>query len=119
VRNLTLTLVLLSGPALAENDFCAKVGSLVEYGMIARLSGDPFSTTLGRLNEEFQDLEKDLRLFFIRKQIKYEDRPSVEQIALELTTDIYKTPYASGKENKQIAAVEYRNKVELECYNDE
>jgi hypothetical protein len=117
VRNLTLTLVLLSGPALAENNFCAKVGSIVEYGMIARLSGDPFSTTLGRLNEEFQDLEAEMRHYCISNQCKYEGRFSVEQIALDITTDIYKTPHSSGKENKQIAAVEYRNKVELECYN--
>ena len=111
MRNLTLTLVLLSGPAFAENDFCAYVGKLAQDSMYLRLTGTPFSVTLGELRKELQN--------FDMKVWSQDITLTGGEIALKLTTEVYEAPRYSGKDIMQIAAVEYRNKLELECYNDE
>jgi hypothetical protein len=111
MKSLILTLFLLAGPAFAENDFCAYVGKLAQDSMYLRLTGSPFSYTLGYLRKELQN--------FDMKDWSQDITTTGGEIALFLTTDVYETPRYSGKESMQIAAVEYRNKLELECYNDE
>ena len=118
MKNLALTLSLLAGPVLAENDICADLGGLGEYSMYARLSGVPFSNVLGRLNEELQDLEEELQDFYNLLELPQEQRRSVEEIAFFIATDVYETPRSSSDEDPRIVALDYRSKNEIKCYRD-
>jgi len=118
MKKLILTLSLLAGPALAENDICADFGRLAEYSMNARLSGVPFSSVFVRLKEEIQVFEEDLRSVQNRLQTPQDVRYDVEQIAFKLATEVYETPRPNGNEDLRIFALDYRSKVEIECYTE-
>ena len=115
MKKLILTLSLLAGPALAENDICADFGRLAEYSMNARLSGVPFSSVFGRLKEEIQVFEEDLRSVQNRLQIPQALR-GVERAAFQIATEAYETPRPSGNVNLRIFALDYRSKFEIDCY---
>ena len=115
---LSLSLSLLAGPALAKNDICADFGRLAEYSMKKRLSGAPFSSVFGRLKEEIQVFEEEIRSAQNMTQTPQDQRLDVEQIAFKLATEVYETPRPNGNEDLQIFALDYRSKVEIECYTE-
>lgn len=118
MKNLVLTLSLLAGPALAENDICAEFGRLAEYSMNARLSGAPFSSVFGRLKDEVQDLEEDIRNLLNRLQVPQDQRGDLAELALLMARRTYEEPRSSGDEDQRTVAIDFRNKVEMECYTE-
>ena len=117
-KTLILTLSLLAAPALAENNICADFGRLAEYSMTARLSGVPFSSVFDRLKEEMQDLEEEIQDIQNRLQTPQNQRVGTEEIALKLAIETYEVPRSSSDEDRRIVALDYRSKVEIECYRE-
>lgn len=42
----------------------------------------------------------------------------MEKIALKMATEVYDFPRSSGNEKQRIIALDYRSKVEIECYTE-